>query len=367
MKGKSGKNKRGSAEISFRSLLLKVEGWINYLKSKWIIILIFSLLGAIVGYSVSKFRKPVFIAASTFVLEDTDKLSGMGQLSGLASIVGLDLSMSDAGGIFQGDNILELYKSNAIIEKTLLTEVENDGNKELLIDRYIKFNKLREKWAKRPAIRDIQFSAQLESQPDSREKRLKDSVLATVVKVVREKYLTVEKPDKRLNIIKAEMRAPDEFFAKAFDDQIVKNVNDFYILTKTRKALLNVQLLQRKTDSIRAVMKGVKYDVADGAKDIPELIGRNQGPIESLQQSQFSQQTNWAILSDLVKNLELSKITLQKQTPLIQIIDKPEFPLESDRIDPVSGLVFGFLIFGGLTTLFLWLKKLYTELKTEVE
>ena len=38
---------------------------------------------------------------------------------------------------------------------------------------------------------------------------------------------------------------------KAFNDNIVKNVNDFYIQTKTKIEFQNVQILQHQTDSVR--------------------------------------------------------------------------------------------------------------------
>jgi hypothetical protein len=359
----SDQSRRGSAEISFRNLILKVESWLHYIFSKWATILIISLVGGLIGYVISTIKKPVFVAASTFVIEDTDKLNGMGQFAGLASIVGLDLSLNDAGGIFQGDNILELYKSNTMIEKTLLTEVDNGGKKEVLVNRYIEFNKLREKWAKRPELVNLQFNPSRDSLDNPATTRLKDSVLSTIVRTVAEDYLIIEKPDKRLNIIKAEVRAPDEFFAKAFDEQLVKNVNDFYIQTKTIKALQNVRLLQHKTDSIRLEMSGTRYSPPASSANAKRID--LSGPLGSIQRSQFSTQTNWAILSELVKNLELSKITLQKQMPLIQLIDRPKFPLENDSIPPLKAAVIGFFIFGFLTILWLWLKRLYLELKTE--
>lgn len=361
----SDKSSRGTAEISFRNLILKVESWLHYIASKWATILVLSLVGAVTGYVVSRVKKPVFVAASTFVIEDTEKMSGLGQFAGLASIVGLDLSLSDAGGIFQGDNILELYKSNSMIEKTLLTEVDNQGKKEVLVNRFIEFNKLREKWADRPELKNLKFNPAKDSLDHSSNSRLRDSVLSTIVKVVAGDYLTIEKPDKQLNIIKAEVRAPDEFFAKAFDEQIVKNVNDFYIQTKTIKAAQNVRLLQHKTDSIRMEMNGARYTPAAGSATENRID--LSGPLASIQRSQFASQTNWAILSELVKNLELSKITLQKQIPLIQLIDRPKFPLENDAISPVTASVIGFFSFGFLTIVWLWLRRLYQELKTEVD
>jgi uncharacterized protein involved in exopolysaccharide biosynthesis len=358
MREKSSKKKRKSAEISFRELLLKVEGWIKYLRSKWVTIFVSCILGAIVGYTVSVLKKPVFIADSTFVLEDADKYGGLGQYAGLASMVGLNLNLTDQGGIFQGNNIIELYKSNAMIEKTLLTEVDINGKKELLIDRYIEFNKLREKWAKKPELKNLKFSAVENDTTDLGKMRVRDSVMATVISAINDNYLTVAKPDKQLNIIKAEVKSPDELFAKNFDEQIVKNVNDYYIQTKTIKALRNVRLLQQKTDSLRAVMDGATSNVNASRK----AMG-----VAPKKRSQFSAETDWGTLSELVTNLEMSKIALQKQTPLIQVIDKPKFPLERNSISPLEGIVFGFLAFGILTTLGLWLKKLYIELKSEVE
>jgi hypothetical protein len=367
MKKNGNKRKRKSAEISFRDLLLKIEGWIKYLRSKWVTIFLFSLLGAVVGFCFCKFRKPVYTAASTFVLEDADRISGLSQYAGLASMVGLDLGAGGAGGIFQGDNIIELYKSNSMIEKTLLTEVDLNGKPELLINRYIKINNLREKWADKPQLQNLKFT-KADADSVRGNQRLKDSVLALVVNSINKTYLSIDKPDKRLNIIKAEVKAPDEFFAKNFDEQIVKNVNDFYIQTKTTKALLNVQLLQRKTDSVRAVMNGAIYSAAKVADATPNLNPTRQAMrVAPMQRSQFSAETNRAILGELVKNLEMSKITLQKETPLIQVIDKPKFPLESNKLSYMKGILAGFFLFGILTTFFLWLKKLYTELKSEVE
>jgi len=50
----------------------------------------------------------------------------------------------------------------------------------------------------------------------------------------------------------------------------------------------------------------------------------------------------------LVKNLEMAKLTLLKETPLFQIIDSPRFPLEKSvlrkAVTALVGLFLGFLI-----------------------
>lgn len=327
----------GAAEVSFRELILKVEGWIRYLRSRWRIILMSASIGGVIGLTYALIEEPVFVATSTFVLEDTDDLSGLGQYAGIAAMVGLDLSGQNSGGIFKGDNIMELYKSNVMMEKTLLTNVSFNGKGQALINRYIQFNNLRKKWADDPVLRSLQFEQYGKDTSNMSVTRLQDSIISTVVTRMNEKYFTIGKTKNGQNIFKVEVRAPDEFFAKTFNEQIVGNVNDFYIQTKTSKSLLTVGLLQRKIDSIRTVMSSAKP-------------------------TGFASETNAEVLGELVKNLELSKINLQKEFPLIQIIDRPKFPLKKSDVSVAEGILIGFLAFGILSVLFLWLRRLYAEL-----
>jgi uncharacterized protein involved in exopolysaccharide biosynthesis len=51
-----------------------------------------------------------------------------------------------------------------------------------------------------------------------------------------------------------------------------------------------------------------------------------------------------------VKNLELSKMSLLKETPLIQVIDQPVYPLEEIKFGKLKGLVLGGFL-GGVFTI----------------
>ncbi|NRF39139.1 Wzz/FepE/Etk N-terminal domain-containing protein [Pedobacter foliorum] len=340
-----------SDEISLKELLLKIGEWRQYLLSKWAIILAFGVLGSLLGFTYAYFQKPVYTATTTFVLEDggsSNTAGALGSLGGLASIAGIDIGGS--GGIFQGDNIIQLYKSRSMIEKTLLTEVEYNGKHKLLVDLYIDFNKLRDEWAKKAALKNIQFHAQLTTSGYVLNfTRLQDSILGIIVKDINKNYLNVAKPDKKLSVISAEVKAQNEFFAKAFNEQIVKNVNDFYVQTKTKKSIQNVQILQQKTDSVRKVMNGEIYSAAAVADATPNLNPTRQAQrIAPVQRSQFSVEANKAMLSALIQNLEMSKIALRKETPLIQVIDEPILPLDKQGFGKLKGIIIGGLCFGFL-------------------
>lgn len=344
-------------DVTLRDLLKKFGNWYNYLLSKWVIIITFSVFGALVGFTYCWLDKPVYTATTTFVLENSEGNSGggLGQYAGIASMVGIDLG-GGGGGIFQGDNIIELYKSRIMIQKTLLSKIGTKNRKELLIDRYIELNDLRKSWSKNAKLQKLHFGADDTSGTDL---RLRDSILGTFVTQINNEYLKVTKPDKKLNIIKVAVSARDEFFAKTFNDEIVKNVNDFYVQTKTKKSLVNISILQQKTDSVRSIMNGAIYSSAAVSDATPNLnITRQVQRIAPMQRSQFNIETNKAILSELVKNLEMSKLSLLKETPLIQVVDQPVFPLEKKKLSKLLGIIVGGFAAGFIVTMVLIIKKI---------
>lgn len=352
--------RQGKPEVALKELIFKVREWHAYLVSRWVLIVCFCVFGGLIGLAYSKFQKPLFTATTTFVLEESDSEGGLGKYAGLASMVGVDIG-GQGGTIFQGDNILELYKSRAIIQKSLLKEVEYNGKKQLLIDRYIEFNKLRKRWEKYPALKNIQFKT-TDTAKRTGFTRLQDSIIGTIIFDINKNYLIVEKPDKKLSFIKADVIAPDEFFAKLFNEQIVKNVNDFYVQTKTKKSLENITILQQKTDSVRSVMNGAIYAAARVADATPNLNITRQVQREApVMRSQFSAESNKVILAELIKNLELAKISLKKDEPLIQVVDEPIFPLVVTKLSAIKGTFAGIVIAGFLIVSFLLLKKIISE------
>jgi hypothetical protein len=343
-------------EISLRDIFLLIKEVYTYLLSKWLVISLAFIIGGTLGVVYASKKKPVYSSACTFVLEDGGGGGRLGQYSGLASMVGIDLG-SGGGGIFQGDNIIELYKSRTMIEKTLLSEIKVSGRGVLLIDVYLNSKNLRKTWAKDPTLSKLTFGGGKDTFT-----RLQDSVLGIVINDIKKNYLIVAKPDKKLSIIKVEVKASDENFSKFFNDLIVKNVNDFYVKTKTKKSLENVEILQQKTDSVRAVMNGAIYAAVAVSDATPNLNPTRQiQRVAPMQRAQFSAETNKTILGELVKNLEMSKIALRNETPLIQVIDKPVFPLESEKFSKLRGLAFGGLLTSSLVIGLLLTRRLYNR------
>lgn len=350
----TGPNESGG-EISLNDLLKKTKRLIKYLRSKLILIAMIGLLGLCLGLVYSIFKKPQYRAVYTFVLEEEDK-GGLGQYAGLASLAGVDIS-GGGGGIFHGDNILELYKSRNMIEKTLLSTGMFNGVPQKLIDRYIDYNKLRKKWEDKPELKNINFNGN----PDSFS-RQQDSIIIDLVNNINKTVLNVDKPDKKLSIIEVDVFSKDELFAKEFANNIVSTVNGFYVLTKTKKQLQNVAILQKQADSVKSVLNSSITGVASAADASP-----NANPALSIlrvpsQRRQVDVQTSSAVYAEMIKNLELSKIQLRKETPLIQTIDTPVLPLLVNKLGKVKGAVLGLLAGTFLACLAVVLKRIFTKM-----
>ena len=350
-------------EISLKQLILDIQAWIKYLLSKWRILLIAGALGGVFGLGYSFWKKPQYTATTTFVLEGGDSQGALSQYAGMAAMVGIDLG-GGTSGLFQGDNILELYKSRTMLAQTLLSKIHPNSN-ELLIERYINYNGLEDTWNDTPEIKSFDFR-QDPATLSPLAIRVRDSVITDFVDAINERVLKVDKPDKKLSIIEVEVTSPDEVFSKVFNDNLVRRVNDFYVQTKTKKSTYNISILEAKVDSVRAVMTGAIYSAAKVSDATPNLNPTRQiQRIAPTQEAQFSAEANKEILSQLLQNLELTKMTLLQEQPLIQLVDRPVYPLKVDRLGKLKGMVIGGFLFGFLTILALILAKCYRQIMAE--
>lgn len=343
-----------SDEISLKELLQKIKQWYSYLFSQWKIIVLAGLIGSALGLTYSFVKKPIYTATLSFALEDEKGGGGLGGALGLASSLGLDLG-GGGGSIFTGSNLAELFKSRAMVEKTLLSPIESNGKIISLAEMYIQKQGWRDKWKDNSSFSKIEFL------PNSNRKmftRVQDSIIGIIYKNLSEGGLSVAQRDKKISIINIDVSFTDELFSKYFCESLAKQVSDFYIDTKSKKARLNMAILQRQTDSIRGELNGAITGVAVANDNIFNLNpALNVRRVPSARR-QVDVQANTAILTELVKQTELAKVTLRKETPLIQIIDRPILPLEKEQFGKGKGVVLGGIIFGFIAILVLSFKRM---------
>lgn len=368
--------------FSFASWL---SGWIAKIKlviqSNFKLTLLVVLLGAALGLAYSIFKPVRYNAEITFSVEDSKSIGG-GLLSSLGGSIGMDIgSLAGSGnGVLSGDNVLSLLKSKSMMAECLKTPYTLDANSigssqsgssqsdsttniqlnstitskpnstsnsqsnslknnpmnYVIADRYADIYGLREKWAGNKKIgRVIYFG-----QPDVNI-RLQDSLLKLIIKRIEEKELTVIKPDKKLSFFNIAVNTKDELMSLLITQRIIKIATDFYVNAKVGRLKSNIERLEKRTDSISSLLNQQTYAATEDAR---LLLNVNPADINAPVYSEISQRDKMVlttIYAELMKNLEVSKAALIQETPTVQIVDQPSFPLERIETKWYEGILIG--------------------------
>lgn len=349
---KSTETKTESNELDIRDVFVYFNRFRLFLKKYILIFISFGSLGGVCGLLVSSFSPKIYVAKLTFAVEDEKNSSNaLGGALGLASTLGFDIG--GGGGVFSGSNLIELMQSRLMTEKALLSPVNFYMKNTSLADYYIEF---RFPESIRKKIANINFRVGQNREDFTFQQ---DSLLGVLcLEIAGENgILKVLQKDKKVNIITVQTKSKDEIFAKLYTENLVKQVSDFYIETKSKKARNNYEILQRQTDSIRRELNLAISGVANNNENTFNLNSALMKPRTSGVRSQVDIQANTAILTQLVTNLELAKVNLRKETPLIQVIDKPILPLLFDKIRKKVAIPLGFFLGIAVSLIVVYIKK----------
>lgn len=337
----------GPQTIKYPELKEIIKRFLAYFIGQWKIIALVTIITSSIGLIYGKLQPSTYKATATFIVEDKSGSRG-GGLSGLASQFGIDVGGLTGGGagLFDGDNILEIMKSRAIIEKVLLTKIEEEipEKGQTLADYYLTISDLNKSLAsKNITAKTLNFSALTE---DSKHTLIQDSVLYLMYTSIN-KNLNVEKKNKKSSIITLEVVSPSQIFSKLFEEKLMKKTGDLYIDIKTGNLSRSIEKIQRKADSLQYTLNSTT-----DRRNYINLSIPNEGITRDKNVSS-------ALYGEVVKNLETMKLTLINQTPVIQILDSPKYPLFDQRTPARYFLLIGFAI-GFVLSLFYVLYK-YTE------
>ena len=338
------------SEISLKDVVAKLKAAIAYLFKKWFVILGLAVLGGVLGIVYAWMQKPKYIAVLTFSMED-GKSDG-GGFASLASQFGL--SIGGVGGIFSGENIIVLIQSNKIIKSTLLSQVTVNNKKQLLLNYFLESQKAA--GVDKPADPKLPKVSFPESQNPETYSRLQDSVLQNIVAGIKKAFLKVEKPENKYDFYTITCTSNDERFSLLFSKLLIQQVSDFYTTVKTKRSAQIVDILQSRTDSVKRAYDRALYGRAS-------LSDANINTALSLPTVGIQrEQTNITVLAtaytELIKNLELAKFNLLKDTPLIQVIDEPTEPLIMKKMGRLLGGIIGAFLLGFATCIFLLFRKI---------
>lgn len=331
MSNQTSENQLQKDEISLKEFIRNGKSWAAYLFSfKWYF-LFFGIFGGTLGFTFVKFyTKPIYTSTLSFTMEQ--KNGSGGTLGGLASSLGLgDISASSGSGMFGGENVLYLMKSNRIIHQSL-KEAQPELKGDNLLNAYVQNHfeePLKEKKIKL-------FPKNLESLSFTRKQ---DSLLLAITKTIRETQIVAERQDKKTTIINLDVKDANEQWAYLFSKALVKNAIDLYLEIKVGKLMRTELELTQKKDSIRGLLDGSLTTLAF------ETDMNSHTPLMRHKTNQAKKQIDVEVLktmyANVIQNLEMTKFQRAQEEPIIEIIDEPILPLHMDSIGSIKGIFIG--------------------------
>lgn len=341
------------SEISLFDVAHKVRSFFRFLLSKWLTILLLGLLGGTAGFVLGWKQTPKYRAALSFAMED-DRASG--GIAGLAAQFGVDIG-GQSGGAFSGNNIVALIESDKIAENTLLSTVKVNGKNVSLLNMYLDIEKYPQLFAEsgKPELKNLSFP---ENQDPATFTRVQDSVLKVIL-IDMHGSVKISKPDEKLNLYAITCTTKNEAFSLAYCKRLIEQASAFYVSLKTKKSAQVVEVLQKRSDSLRKAYNAALYSRAELSD--ANLNPAFQTPTVSIQGKQTDISVFGTAYGELLKNLEIAKFNLLRETPVIQVLDEPALPLTKVRIGKPLGTIIGSFVCVFLFLSYVVLKRVFRQ------
>tara|TARA_B110000211_G_scaffold233817_1_gene301129 strand:+ start:957 stop:1997 length:1041 start_codon:yes stop_codon:yes gene_type:complete len=330
-------------EINIIEILRKVLWFLKELKKKRWSIFLFAVFGSILIGTYAFKQPPVFIAQSQLHI-DQENIGGLGGVLGLVGKIGLG---NKKGGALTEDKLLTISKAKPVVIGALLQEYTKDST---LMDLYLKLNS---------NIQDL-----IEERFDGTWKYPK-----TIDSFSREDWYIGKKiyDDLILNKIKFELgedgvvtleiTSNNPEFSVEFNEKYLDKVNKYFIKKNTSKEIGIVNNIKQVVDSVFNVLSIKEVELAL-LKDNNRSLVKSNAMMKNIVLEREVQLLNMLYMES-VNRLELAKFNLLSSTPVLEIFDRPQYPIKPIEFGIIKGILlggigFGFLgvfIFGGLISL----------------
>jgi phosphate/sulfate permease len=294
-------------------------------KYSWLIAVIAALFG-VFFYYMAKQSVLLYTAKSTvFPLNGTSETSPGSTISSL-------LGLGEGGKSFTGDasiNIVELANSRRTREDVAVVRIPSMQNKtvsELMIEENNRFTGFMQNTP-------IQIPKDSLSQINIASNLLRGAFTAKINKAgILELYITNSSPE----------------LVREVSYIYIDKLSAFYIALKKKKAQIDYEFAVKKADSLFIILNQLdKQAVAldESTFFTNEGLKRYNLPKINLAQDKATVQAQYYYA---VNNRESAAYRLQKETPIIEPLDRPEPPFDTAQKSPfvyvMMGLALGFVI-----------------------
>jgi hypothetical protein len=239
---------------------------------------------------------------------------------------------------------MDILRSRKIIQKVLLSNLDSTNKRAnaTLIDYFLDYKGWKKKWSSKSNLKNLSYANLHDNDNLS---LIQDSILNLAHQYILKNSFYADRLNKKGTIIKVRITENDQVFAKLMTDRLVDEAGKLYLDIKTGTATANIRTMQRRSDSLLALLNSKSYTVAAS-----QLLDFNPGFKTAAVPTEIASRDKTIITTlyaEVTRNLEASKLILSQQTPIIQILDRPTFPL----VDKQKGLIFCLIVSTFITSI----------------
>lgn len=309
------------------------EGVFSYLIKKWVIFIAVLVVAIPLGFFYSNNQSPVYESRLTFSLDAGSSDGALSNAMNLAAQFGLGIGGGQS--MFEGDNILEIMKSRRMIESVLLSSDTFFGKEITLIQFYINHSKFKKQLSKNQRLKNVAF-------PPGTKKGtmtyLQDSILFEVYQDIAKNAVSATRPDKKIGIYEVRVKSPNEKFSKVFTERLLDVTSSYYTEITGKKDKETLDILEQRVASLKGDV-GRSIETRAGTQDanLNPAFAQAQAPI--LKQ-QYNIQSYGKAYEEMFKTLEMARYQYLKKIPLLQIIDKADYPMKKIKISKTKAIFY---------------------------
>jgi hypothetical protein len=345
-------------QLTPRDVIIKFIEIKNALLSNWKIIILLTAIGAGIGYVLDMVLKTPNEYEAEIVFNLGAGGSGGGGLGDLAGLVGLG-STPDAN-IFTGENFFYFVKSRPVMERTLMKEVEVNGQKMLLANLYIDSSGIRDKeWVDRPELLKFHFTTNDPLKMD-RESRVTLNELVDKV----QKSTEIGELDRKSSFIVLTASMENEKLTILWVNNLLETIEEVYTENQTKKTRKTLRLLENRADSLANILGNTEKKLARAVYESTQIIvPEAKIPATNLQRnSAFLQQLYY----EAIGSVEKMRVSLVREAPLFTKIEDIKVPLDiklQDKRRLKIGIVAGLLV----SLIFVYFKSVFKSIPEETK
>lgn len=312
-----------------------IQNHIKVLRNHIISIALLIVFGIIGGALFGIFKGGQRYQAAFIIAAEQEKSSGW---ENLLAQFGMETGGTNPGGVFVGESLVRLFSVRSTVENVLLQSYDSS---QLIAEKL--YPDLSESTRKK--LLNVKFNKDRKQNNTAT-----DSALWFLYKWIIKDVLEATKPDKKQTFININCTHHNDTVALRLADAFIKVVTDKFVYSITRNVRKNLMVLRLEADSIKQVMD---YNIRRNANNMDYNINPLQQTAKIEQnKSLIDMQISISLYGEIVKNLKLAELALKKQTPLIEVVDVPQFPIEKTGFPTwlyaifggVSGLILSFIM-----------------------